>query len=294
MNKFNYSFVIPHHNRPELLNRLLDTIPEREDIQIIVVDDNSDSDKKPAIQRSDVQLIFIDKEHTKGAGKARNVGMAEAKGEWLLFADSDDIYEKGFIDILDMYRSKDIDILCFDMYFQYDLKTKKERWPNVYSKTIEKYLSCKPNQYWLRMVKHSNQGPTNFMVKLDYIKKIGVKFGETLIGEDAPFHHIAFMSTDKVEVIPNKLYYYLWNEDSLVHYNIPPKVQIELLNNQKYIIDLQIKARAYDTIFPVTKEIGRFLKTYGLIFTIYYKYKQLTCGIPWLKIWFHQLFDRKV
>ena len=35
----NYSFIIPHHNCPKQLNRLLDSIPQREDIEIIVVDD---------------------------------------------------------------------------------------------------------------------------------------------------------------------------------------------------------------------------------------------------------------
>ena len=294
MKKINYSFVIPHHNRPELLNRLLDTIPEREDIQIIVVDDNSDDDKKPAINRNGVQLIYIDKEHTKGAGKARNVGMEEAKGEWLLFADSDDIYEKGFVDILDKYRCHNIDILCFDMYFHYDLKTQTERWTNTYSNAVKKYLSCKPNQYWLRMVKHSNDGPTNFMVRLDFVKKIGVKFGETITGEDAVFHHITFMNTDRVEVISDKLYYYLWNEDSLVHNVIPKRTIIELIENQKYIINLLIKANAYGTISPLTRGIGRLYRSYGCVFTIYFKFRQLTCGIPWLKIWWHQLTDKKV
>ena len=52
----NYSFVIPHHNSPTLLNRCLDSIPQREDIEIIVVDDNSDADKKPQEDRPDVKL----------------------------------------------------------------------------------------------------------------------------------------------------------------------------------------------------------------------------------------------
>lgn len=294
MKKINYTFVIPHHNRPELLNRLLDTIPEREDIQIIVVDDNSDDDKKPAIKRNGVQLIYIDKEHTKGAGKARNVGMEEAKGKWLLFADSDDIYEKGFVDVLDIYRNKDIDILCFNMYVYYELETKKELGSNLYNKSIDKYLSDKTNKYWFRMVKHSNQGPTNFMVRLDFVKQLGVKFGEELIGEDAPFHHITFMNTDKVEVIPDKLYYYLWNEDSLVHNVIPKQKLIKLLENEKYIIELKIKANAYGTIEPITRGIGRILKSHGLYFTFYYLFKKLTCSIPWLKILWHQITERKV
>ena len=40
----NYSIIIPHKNIPQLLKRCLDSIPQRDDVQIIVVDDNSSSD----------------------------------------------------------------------------------------------------------------------------------------------------------------------------------------------------------------------------------------------------------
>ena len=36
-----YSIIIPHYNSPDLLLRLLKTIPVREDLEVIVVDDNS-------------------------------------------------------------------------------------------------------------------------------------------------------------------------------------------------------------------------------------------------------------
>ena len=38
-----YSIIIPHKNIPQLLQRCLDSIPFRGDVQVIVVDDNSDS-----------------------------------------------------------------------------------------------------------------------------------------------------------------------------------------------------------------------------------------------------------
>ena len=38
----NYSIIIPHKNTPNLLQQCLDSIPYRDDIQIIVVDDNSE------------------------------------------------------------------------------------------------------------------------------------------------------------------------------------------------------------------------------------------------------------
>lgn len=107
--------MIPHHNTPDLLQRLVGSIPQREDIEIIVVDDNSDVDKKANISRPDVNIIFIGKEHTRGAGKARNVGMDAAVGKWLLFADSDDFYASNFIDILDEYKDEDIDVLFYNI-----------------------------------------------------------------------------------------------------------------------------------------------------------------------------------
>ena len=115
MKEITYSFIIPHHNTPDLLLRLIDSIPQREDIEIIVVDDNSDDGKKANITRSDVKTIYIDKEHTKGAGRARNVGMDAATGKWLLFADADDFYKPGFIDVLDEYKDDDIEILYFNI-----------------------------------------------------------------------------------------------------------------------------------------------------------------------------------
>lgn len=63
----NYSIIIPHKNIPNLLQRCLDSIPNREDVQIIVVDDNSDPnivdfDKFPGLNRSNVEVIFTKKE----------------------------------------------------------------------------------------------------------------------------------------------------------------------------------------------------------------------------------------
>ena len=41
-NTINFSIIIPTKNIPDLLQRCLESIPQRSDIEIIVVDDNSD------------------------------------------------------------------------------------------------------------------------------------------------------------------------------------------------------------------------------------------------------------
>lgn len=89
----NYSIIIPHHNIPDLLGRCLRSIPEREDVQVIVVDDNSPGNENylrdiPELSRKNVEF-YITKDGL-GAGHARNVGLSHAIGKWLVFSDSDD------------------------------------------------------------------------------------------------------------------------------------------------------------------------------------------------------------
>lgn len=184
--KIVYSFVIPHHNTPDLLLRLIDSIPQREDIEIIVVDDNSDEGKKANITRSDVRTIYIDKEHTKGAGRARNVGIDAAIGKWLLFADADDFYKPNIIEVLDEYKDDDIEIL----YFNID---------SVDSDTLQKGnkdRSLSFNRYCDRFdgseerandLRFFNMGPWNKMVRSSYVKKYGFRFEEVPISNDSFF-----------------------------------------------------------------------------------------------------------
>ena len=110
----NYTIIIPHYNCPDLLNRLLDSIPQRMDLEIIVIDDNSFLDKRPKVCRNDVKVIQLQAEESKGAGYARNVGIKHAVGEWLLFADSDDYYMNNFVNKLDDFKDSKYDIIFFD------------------------------------------------------------------------------------------------------------------------------------------------------------------------------------
>ena len=91
--KYLYSIIIPHFNSSQLLERMLNSIPRRDDIQIIVVDDNSNEIEKGElrkIRRPNVELYFQTTNH--GAGFARNVGLDHVLGQWVIVADADDVF----------------------------------------------------------------------------------------------------------------------------------------------------------------------------------------------------------
>lgn len=206
----NYSFIIPHHNCPKQLNRLLDSIPQREDIEIIVVDDNSDEDKKPKVARSDVSVILIPKEESKGAGHARNIGLDMAKGKWLLFADSDDYYEKDFISNLDEHKNSDADIVFFSAYVNYDIEHPQENQEQNYIELIfQNYLESSKTELDIRRAAMAANVPWNKMFKKQFIFDIGAWFEEIPISNDAWFVKYAGSKAAKIDIIKKRLYYYI-------------------------------------------------------------------------------------
>ena len=111
-----FSVIIPHHNIPQLLQRCLDSIPDTPEVQVIVVDDNSsdvkvDFEHFPGLERKNTTCIF-DKEGG-GAGHARNIGLSQADGKWLVFADADDFFAADAFDILDRHKDAPQDVILF-------------------------------------------------------------------------------------------------------------------------------------------------------------------------------------
>lgn len=259
MRHINYTFIIPHHNSPKLLNRCLDSIPQRDDIQIIVVDDNSDGDKKPTInRRSEVEYIFIDENETKGAGRARNKGLQKAKGRWLLFADADDYYNEGFIRILDKYVNSNLDILFFNV-------SSNDSGINNRALHIQnKYNSFLSDKVSIDIIKYTLWIPWNKMFSSAFIKLNGIQFDEIPVGNDAFFSLKASDNATNIKVIDDCLYCVTYNEQSLTY---------SKMSFEKEMNYLTINLRIND--FLLTKGLNEniiVLLSFRRLFSLLYKY----------------------
>jgi len=88
-----FSVVIPTYGRLDLLRHALESVCAQrfQDFEVIVVDDGSTDDLSGLIQDFQHRVTFVRQEN-RGPGAARNRGAAEAKGEYLAFLDSDDLW----------------------------------------------------------------------------------------------------------------------------------------------------------------------------------------------------------
>ena len=118
--KIKVSIIIPCYNSEDWIIDCLKSIPKRDDIEVICIDDGSTDDTfKKILKYRDTKydkLMTIHIEKNKGVSYARNQGIDVADGEYILMLDSDDYLFTGvFNEIVDNYLNKDYDMVFYDM-----------------------------------------------------------------------------------------------------------------------------------------------------------------------------------
>lgn len=119
-----FSIIIPIYNRAHTLPKCLDSIivQEFEDFECILIDDGSKDNslevcKEYAVKDSRFKVFH---KQNGGVSTARNLGLEKAKGEWIVFVDSDDrILSNHLAQFKNMFdQNKDIDIVFCGLQYE--------------------------------------------------------------------------------------------------------------------------------------------------------------------------------
>ena len=211
-----FSIIIPHKDIPDLLMRCLRSIPVFEDIQVIVVDDNS-ADADTYLERyqelSRPYLEFVRTTKGKGAGYARNVGLDHAKGKWLLFADADDFFVENMSDIIYSYVDSEADVIYFKIksVLSEDINIADNRDPHV-NRIIDQYL-MDGDEWPLRAKMYS---PWAKMIKRSLMVKHGIRFDEVMYGNDAYCSVLIGYHAKMIKVVDRVIYIVTRRPNSLI------------------------------------------------------------------------------
>lgn len=202
------SIIIPFYKTPHLLLRkALDCLLEQSfsNFEILVIDDgNKDdyADIKYEYENKDSRIKFIYQENS-GVSVARNTGIYNSNGDYIIFHDADDFVENNYLDSL--YKGIQMSDLvicgvgaqwypCVDTYVD-----------------IRQFLSS-PSQY--NYVQYLNFS-VNKIFKKDIIINNNIFFDEKVkLGEDALFIASYIRYCNKIRTIPQRLYYYIANPNS--------------------------------------------------------------------------------
>lgn len=99
MNNYKISIIIPVYNQKELVIKAIDSIPQRNDIEIIIIDDGSDDGTWDVLLEKikERDFILLKNEINQGVAYTVNKGIDNANGQYIVMLGSDDyLYTKEF------------------------------------------------------------------------------------------------------------------------------------------------------------------------------------------------------
>ena len=209
-----FTIIIPHYDIPDLLMRCLRTIPVREDIQVIVVDDCSPGADHYQTEYPELSRPYLEFCHTSvggSAGRARNTGLDHAKGKWLIFIDADDFFVEGMTSILEEARNKTEDILFYNyrVVKSSDLATPGVR--NWYSKYFEEYTKDKNEERF----RYKFEPLYGKLFNRQFVEKNQIRFDETSHSNDVGFSFKCGTLAESIAIIDKPFFVITEREGSL-------------------------------------------------------------------------------
>ena len=200
------SVIVPFYNSEKYLKRCLDSLVRQtfKDIEIIMVNDGSTDNGLNVVKSymSDERIRLIEKENG-GQASARNLGLYEATGEYIIFIDSDDYVELNLCEKLYDTILKGFDIVVSDYY----IVAGNEKKYNKISSCLEGEISLK--DYLLTAV-----CPWNKIYKKSFLIDNHFKFPEGIIYEDYASIPTLVNYNPKVYYLPEAFVNYIHTEVS--------------------------------------------------------------------------------
>ena len=219
-----YSIIISVYNVEPYLNRCLDSVidKERDDIEVILVDDGStdDSGRLCDIYSERYNCITVIHQKNQGLAAARNSALEIAKGEWIIFLDADDYWSDDYFDVID----KAIEKHPADLYkFNY-MKVFDSHSPDRNAKIVENELldiSSDENKmlfYCEKLLTYSiGWEVVTGIYKKSIIDSFGMKFydRDTIYALDLLFSMEYILHARNIYLLCDFLYMYYTREGSL-------------------------------------------------------------------------------
>lgn len=240
MDAIDYTIIIPHKDSLDSLTRLLHSIPLSNRIEIIIVDNSNDQLSRNQITTDRNYSLFYSKPENF-AGGARNVGMDNAHGKWLIFADADDYFTEEAFDVFSSYVDSEYDLIYFKVDSVYDDNTSMKSDRHImYNSIVESYLEGKSSMLETRL---SYLVPWGKMIKRELVSDRKIRFDEVIAANDVMFSTLVGYYSEGFTVDRHEVYVVTTRKGSLANR-----------------LDLQVTKSRYD----VALRRNKFVKEHGL------------------------------
>lgn len=217
------SVIVPVYNSEEYLGRCIESILRQtyELFELIIVDDGSLDNSWKILKdysRRDKRIKIIHQENA-GPGIARNRGIEEATGEYVVFVDSDDFIDKDYF--LKLSRKTE------DLIF-IDVNQVNESFELICTEYMSDKRGVSKDEFIRgQMTGKINWGGVRKAVKRELLEKYNIKYSDHKIGEEAIFSFLILYYATSFSFIEGAVYTYINREGSIGLQSLPNELKAE-------------------------------------------------------------------
>lgn len=237
------SIIVPLYNSEKFLTKCLESLVNQTypNYEIILINDGSTDNSKKICEdymKKHKNIVLINQKNS-GQGKARNVGIKAATGDYVTFVDSDDWVDLDMLQIL--YDNSDFGNCDIVVSGLYKVIGEKEYFYDNFM-----FLSDDNQSNFII----SHPGPVAKLIKKDLLINNNLYFMEKVYYEDLGMIPLLGLFATSYNYIKKGLYYYFIRENSTMQQvKFSPKIN-----------DIFLVMDSLEKQFKVNDSNGRFLK----------------------------------
>ena len=223
MNNKKVSIIVPVYNAENYLKQCLDSIVNQtyKNIEIICINDASTDNSLSILkeyEENDKRIKILSGEHI-GAGKARNLGIENSNGDYLLFLDCDDFFELNMVEeMLNKIINENSDIaICENTIFD-DSTGKTVCPPSILSK-YSNASPINPQTYSKELFTMTSACAWNKMFKATLVKENAVFFEDLTSCNDVTFTYTMLTLAKSISITDKKFVHYRTNQKNNISAN---------------------------------------------------------------------------
>lgn len=284
------SIIVPVHNTEIYLEKCIASLINQtmQDIEIILIDDASTDSSKLIMQHFEKmypdKIICIYLFDNIFQGGARNRGIEIAKGEFIMFVDSDDFVDEGMCEKLYIKAKETLsDIVFCDILKIYEEKNKKMWFSYVFDQQLDEMTDESRKMYLF-----TEGYPVAKIIKKKLIDENQIRYPEKVKYEDLAKGSIFYIYAHKTDYVREPLYYYNIRKNSTSQ-------KVNSVEHYDFVIASKLLCNYLESIsekFNFTEEIEA-LFTYGILQGIKKVLTQFDYpNIEIIYIWYLELIER--
>lgn len=211
------SVISPVYNGKKYIINLIKSLSNQtfKDFEFLLIDDGS-TDNTVKLAKSELEKTNIDykiiSQQNGGQSKARNLGIKNATGEWVVMIDSDDTIQSNYLNNLYSVTQKcDCDVVFCDLHRVDD--------ENIFEELDDSfdYENLLGKEFFVKFIMHQVEiGPISLFIKREHLAKLKLFFNEkSRYSEEFIFICSLLYNSNKVAHLKQRLYNYCLRSGSV-------------------------------------------------------------------------------